>query len=354
MDFKVILVTGGSGFIGSSFIEYVFNKTNFHGKIINIDALTYAGNPINLAEVSDKYPDRYVFIHGDIRDAEIVKTAFRKYEVDALVHFAAESHVDRSIDGPIDFITTNIMGTFRLLEEARKTWKNRLDVRFHHISTDEVFGSLGSEGYFTEKSAYDPHSPYSASKASSDHLVRSYYHTYGIPITISNCSNNYGPRQFPEKLIPVILEKSLNREALPVYGDGLNVRDWLHVEDHASAVWTVLMQGEPGETYAIGGNQESTNIELVRLICKILAEETGGKPSEYWDLIRFVKDRPGHDKRYAIDASKIEMSLAWKPSRTLEKGMRETVRWYLDNRLWLEQVKSGEYRDWMRKNYEKR
>ena len=345
-----ILVTGGAGFIGSAFIRHLFESTDFSGHITNLDALTYAGNPRNLDDIAGAHPGRYTFIHGDIRDAAGVDEVFRARRIDAVVHFAAESHVDRSIAGPNDFITTNILGTFVLLEAARA----RGNPRFHHISTDEVFGSLGPEGCFNEHTPYDPHSPYSASKASSDHLVRAYYHTYGLPVTISNCSNNYGPRQFPEKLIPVIIETALESEPLPVYGDGRNVRDWLHVDDHSAAVWAILNRGTIGHTYAVGGHNEFTNIEFIRLICDILAEQTGSDPWEYRKLITFVKDRPGHDRRYAIDAAKIEAELGWKPARTLNEGMAETVRWYLNNRQWVDEVKSGEYQSWMERNYTRR
>ena len=349
-----VLVTGGAGFIGSSFIRYLFESAEFAGCVINLDSLTYAGNPANLADIAETRPDRYRLVQADIRDNQALGALFDERRFDAVVHFAAESHVDRSIAGPADFITTNILGTFNLLEQARRAAEKGSPVHFHHVSTDEVFGSLGAEGFFTETTPYDPRSPYSASKASSDHLVRAYHHTYGLPVTITNCSNNYGPRQFPEKLIPVIIEKALAGEPLPVYGDGLNVRDWLHVEDHSAAVWAVLTRGEIGAVYAVGGHNEFTNIDLVRLICDILAQQTGREPEEYRRLITYIKDRPGHDRRYAVDASKIEAELGWRPSRTLEEGMRRTVRWYLDNRDWVDRVKSGEYRSWMERNYDKR
>ena len=354
MDRNNILVTGGAGFIGASFIRFVFEGTDFKGTVTNLDALTYAGNLKNLEDIAERYADRYTFVHGDIRDAGTVEAVYEENRIDAVVHFAAESHVDRSIDGPSDFITTNILGTFVLLEQARAFRKRNKDVRFHHVSTDEVFGSLGDEGFFTENTPYQPRSPYSASKASSDHLVRSYHHTYGLPVTLSHCSNNYGPRQFPEKIIPVMIEKALDSEPLPVYGDGLNVRDWLHVDDHSAAVWAVLTRGRTGEAYAVGAHNEFTNIDLVRLICDILGEQTGRDSMEFRDLITFIQDRPGHDRRYAIDASKIEAELGWKPSRSFRKGMEETVRWYLDNRQWVEEVKSGEYRSWMERNYDQR
>ena len=336
-----LLVTGGAGFIGSSFIRCLFESAEFTGSVTNLDALTYAGNPANLADTAENFPGRYCLVQADIRDIQALGALFDERRFDAVVHFAAESHVDRSIAGPADFMTTNIIGTFNLLEQLRRVGQQGRAVHFHHVSTDEVFGSLGAEGFFTETTAYDPRSPYSASKASSDHLVRAYHHTYGLPVTLTNCSNNYGPRQFPEKLIPVIIEKALAGEPLPVYGDGLNVRDWLHVDDHSAAVWRVLTRGEIGATYAVGGHNEFTNIDLVRLICAVLAEQTGRDTEEYTKLITFIKDRPGHDRRYAIDSSKIEAELGWKPSRTLKEGMGQTVRWYLENRDWVEQVKSG-------------
>ncbi|OQX29820.1 MAG: dTDP-glucose 4,6-dehydratase [Spirochaeta sp. LUC14_002_19_P3] len=347
---STILVTGGAGFIGSSFIHSLFKNPAFTGRIVNIDLLTYAGNLASLASIADN--EYYTFIRGDIRDAPA--KLFAEFDIRAIVHFAAESHVDRSIVNPDDFITTNIVGTYKLLEAARTQWKDRKDVRFHHISTDEVFGSLGKEGYFTEESPYSPRSPYSASKASSDHLVRAYFHTYGLPITISNCSNNYGPRQFPEKLIPLMIENALEGKPLPVYGDGLNIRDWLHVDDHSAAVWKILTLGNPGETYAVGGNNEVSNIDLVRLVCRLLAEETGRPEENFSRLISFVKDRPGHDRRYAIDASKITRELGWQPSRTLTNGLRETIRWQLANRDWVDSVKSGEYLCWLNENYLRR
>lgn len=354
MKFTSLLVTGGCGFIGNAFIRYLLNRDDFSGRIVNLDALTYAGNLLNLEDVERDFPERYSFIHGDIRDRESVRAVFEEHNIDAVVHFAAESHVDRSIEGPDDFITTNILGTFVLLEAARASWKNMSPVRFHHVSTDEVFGSLGADDYFSETTAYNPRSPYSASKASSDHLVRSYCHTYQLPVTLSNCSNNYGPRQSPEKLIPLMIENALEGKPLPVYGDGLNVRDWLHVDDHIAAICMILNAGRSGETYAVGGHNESTNIDLVRLICRILAEETGVSEKSYLDLISYVKDRPGHDHRYAIDASKIESELKWKPYQTLVSGMRQTIRWYLENRQWLENVKNDEYRSWLQRNYSQR
>ena len=365
-----ILVTGGCGFIGSNFIRFLLNSPEFTGRIINLDKLTYAGNPQSLIDIEKQFGGtRYFFEHADITDAVDVNRIFETYNIDTVVHFAAESHVDRSITGPAEFIKTNIQGTFILLEAARKHWienntqrdtntENRQNIRnnflFHHVSTDEVYGSLGDEGYFSEQTPYDPRSPYSASKASSDHLVRSYYHTYGLPITISNCSNNYGPYQFPEKLIPLMIENMFEEKPLPVYGDGANIRDWLYVEDHNSAVWMVMQKGETGTSYNIGGENEWRNIELVQRLCEITAEETGKTPDHYKKLITFVNDRPGHDRRYAIDCSKIKTELGWKQSVTFDQGLRRTIRWYLENRSWVQNVKSGEYLAWIEKNYKER
>ena len=329
---KNVLVTGGCGFIGSNFIRTLFGDKDFDGRVINADALTYAGNPLNLRDIERKYgSSRYEFAQLDIRDENAVSTVFKDFDIDAVVHFAAESHVDRSILGPKDFITTNIIGTFNLLEAARAAWQNRNGVLFHHVSTDEVFGSLGDTGAFAESTPYNPRSPYSASKAASDHLVRAYFHTYGLPVTISNCSNNYGPFQFPEKLIPVMILNMIEGKPLPVYGDGLNVRDWLYVTDHADAIMDVLRQGVPGETYNIGGENEWSNIDLIHSLCEIVASETGKSPEALKSLITYVKDRPGHDKRYAIDCSKIKVELGWSQEHTFAEGLKETVRWYLDN-----------------------
>jgi len=305
--YQCILETGGAGFIGSNFIRYVFENTGFEGKIVNIDKLTYAGNLENLADINEKYSDRYVFERIDICDYDRVEDIFKRYSPDAVVHFAAESHVDRSIHGPKDFINTNVNGTFNLIEAARKLWQNRFEnTRFHHISTDEVYGSLGDTGYFYETTPYDPRSPYSASKAASDHLVMSYYHTYGLNVVITNCSNNYGPYQFPEKLIPLMILNMLDEKPLPVYGDGKNIRDWLYVEDHCSGIWAVLNRGKTGEKYNIGGENEWHNIDLVNKLCEIVAEKLG-KPKDYFKrLITFVQDRPGHDRRYAINCDKIK------------------------------------------------
>lgn len=352
-----ILVTGGAGFIGSNLIRYLIEETNH--QVVNVDKLTYAGNLNSLADICDD--DRYSFEQVDIVEAGIVARLFKEYQPDAVMHLAAESHVDRSIDGPSAFIQTNIVGTFNLLHSARQYFDELVDsqkasFRFHHISTDEVYGSLNSENPgFSETTPYDPHSPYSASKAASDHLVRAWHDTYGLPVVLTNCSNNYGPYQFPEKLIPVVILKAISGQSIPVYGKGENVRDWLYVTDHAKALYAVLTRGEVGDTYNIGGNNERQNIELVRMVCRILDElhpiannselgNTGNSQIEsYADLITFVTDRPGHDLRYAIDAGKIERELGWKPEEDFESGFKKTVRWYLDNRSWWEQILSGDY-----------
>jgi len=353
--FNNILVTGGVGFIGSNFIRYIFGQENFNGRIVNLDKLTYAGFAGSLDDISvSESSDRYVLEIGDICDSENVSRILRQYNIDCIVHFAAESHVDRSIEGPSVFIQTNILGTFTMLEEARRYWGNREDVLFHHVSTDEVYGSLGENGYFKETTAYDPRSPYSASKASSDHIVRSYFHTYGFPFTLSNCSNNYGPYQFPEKLIPLMIENMLEGKALPVYGDGRNIRDWLYVEDHNSAVWTIIIRGKIGSSYNIGGENEWENIKLVKEICRIMGELTEKDEEYYMSLITMVKDRPGHDRRYAIDCSLIKNELGWNQSLDFAKGLVETVKWYLEKRDWVNTIKSGEYRTWIEKNYQKR
>jgi len=344
-----ILVTGGSGFIGSNFIRYVLAHDGFTGRIVNADALTYAGNPLNLADLeADK---RYSFVQADIRDEEAVARLFAEYEVDTVVHFAAESHVDRSIFGPKDFITTNVMGTFTLLEAARGAWGDRSDVLFHHVSTDEVYGSLGDTGAFLETTAYDPRSPYSASKAGSDLLVRAYSHTFHMPVTISNCSNNYGPYQFPEKLIPVMILNMLEGKPLPVYGQGLNVRDWLYVTDHAEAIWAIVRNAPSGETYNVGGENEWKNIDLVKHLCEVVASQTGASADDYLGLIKYVTDRPGHDHRYAIDCSKIKRELGWTQAHDFPSGLAATVAWYLGNTEWITAVRSGEYRTWIETNY---
>jgi len=354
-NFNNILVTGGAGFIGSNFIRTVFTKTNFTGRIINLDKLTYAGNAASLDDIASQFPERYIFKQGDICDPNLVAPLFVNYKIDAVCHLAAESHVDRSIEGPEAFIKTNINGTFTLLEAARSAWEDNFNGKlFHHVSTDEVFGSLGETGYFFEDTPYDPRSPYSASKAASDHLVMSYFHTYGLPVTMTNCSNNYGPYQFPEKLIPVMIEKMIDEQPLPVYGNGKNIRDWLYVEDHNTAVWTVMQNGRFGETYNIGGENEWENLKLVHSLCEVVAKETGKDKEYYKKLISFVKDRPGHDQRYAINCDKLKLELRWKQSVTFDEGLKQTVRWYLENREWTDNIKSGEYLNWMELNYNKR
>ncbi|OHD56865.1 MAG: dTDP-glucose 4,6-dehydratase [Spirochaetes bacterium GWF1_51_8] len=351
-EFKTILVTGGAGFIGSNFIRHVFRKSGYKGKAVNLDKLTYAGNLLSLTDIEKEYGGtRYFFEHVDICDKAGVMKTLKDTGADCIVHFAAESHVDRSITGPGEFIQTNLIGTFNLLEAAREFWKDRKDVLFHHISTDEVYGSLGDIGYFFEDTAYDPRSPYSASKAGSDHLVMAYHHTYGLPVTLSNCSNNYGPYHFPEKLIPLMILNCFEGKPLPVYGDGMNVRDWLYVEDHASAIWKIITDGKIGDKYNVGGENERPNLEVVNLICEIAAGENGKPKDEYKSLITYVKDRPGHDRRYAINCDKLKKELGWKQSVTFEDGLRQTVRWYLNNPEWIESVRSGEYRKWIEKNY---
>jgi dTDP-glucose 4,6-dehydratase len=364
-----LLVTGGAGFIGTNFIHYLFGRDDFQGNVVNVDKLTYAGNLESLSRIEETYGQkgekRYVFRQVDICDFEEIEAVFTEYNIDTVVHFAAESHVDRSIHGPKDFIFTNIIGTFNLLEISRKHWEGRDDVLFHHVSTDEVFGSLGETGYFYEDTAYDPRSPYSASKASSDHLVNAYSHTYRHPVTISNCSNNYGPYQFPEKLIPLMILNALEGKKLPVYGDGLNVRDWLYVEDHCAAIYAVVRSGRLGETYNVGGENEEANINVVNQICEIMEvlnplkentfiQNSGVNIHNYKDLITFVTDRPGHDRRYAINCDKIKKELGWQPSVTFENGLRKTMQWYLDNPKWIANVRSGEYKKWLDKNYGQR
>ena len=356
-----ILVTGGAGFIGSNFIRSLLKKeAAFTGRIINLDALTYAGNAASLSDVESEFGvSRYFFIHGNICDKETINTIFIEYNIDTVVHFAAESHVDRSILGPEVFLKTNVLGTFNLLETAKQFWKKadgtmRDDVLFHHISTDEVYGSLGPEGYFEETTAYDPRSPYSASKASSDHLVKAYFHTYGLPITISNCSNNYGPFQFPEKLIPLMILNMLEGKNLPVYGDGKQIRDWIHVEDHNEAVRLILKNGKVGETYNIGGENEWENIKLLNKLIQIVCKKTGLEEENVRKTITHVTDRLGHDRRYAIDYTKIKNELNWKRNFDFETGLENTVDWYLNNKKWIENVRSGEYRNWIEKNYKER
>jgi dTDP-glucose 4,6-dehydratase len=347
---KNMLVTGGCGFIGANFIRYLLKESDYTGRIINVDNLTYAGNLENLAGIEIDYPEQYIFIKADICDRNRIMKIFEDYQIDSVCHFAAESHVDRSIVKPDAFIQTNIVGTFNLLESAR----SRLDhiIRFHHISTDEVYGSLGREGYFTETTPYRPNSPYSASKASSDHLVRAFHKTYDLPVTISNCSNNYGPYQFPEKLIPLIILNALEGKSLPVYGDGENVRDWLYVRDHCTAIWKIMKQGKNGDTYNVGGDSEMENIKLVEMICDVLDEmDRFPDKRSRRDLITFVKDRPGHDRRYAIDFGKLSRELKWFPEASLETGIRDTIKWYMENQKWVERVKSGEYQNWIRTHY---
>lgn len=349
-----ILVTGGAGFIGSNFvIDWLSTREE---AVINLDKLTYAGNLNNLSAAADDH--RYVFVRGDIADSHTVKGIFEKYRINAIVNFAAESHVDRSIHGPEDFIQTNIVGTFRLLEAARTYWDGLDDsqknsFRFLHVSTDEVYGSLSPDDpAFSEKNPYQPSSPYSASKASSDHLVRAYNHTYGLPTLVTNCSNNYGPYQFPEKLIPLCIHNALKGKPLPIYGDGRQIRDWLYVKDHCTAIREVLETGRIGETYNIGGNSEKTNLEVVHTVCDILDQinHKAGKGS-YKEQITFVKDRPGHDRRYAVDTTKIMSEFDWRPLESFESGIDKTVRWYLENQDWVQDVVSGAYQDWIKAQY---
>ena len=341
-----ILVTGGAGFIGSNFIHHIFKNNSFRGNIINVDKLTYAGNLENLIEIENKYGgERYFFERVDICDFDEIKRIFEKYDIDTVVNFAAESHVDRSIFGPKDFVQSNIVGTFNLLEVARECWRNneKEEILFHHISTDEVYGSIEEGGYFYEDTAYQPNNPYSASKASSDHLVRAYYKTYGLPTTITNCSNNYGPYQFPEKLIPLMILNILEEKVLPVYGDGRNVRDWLYVKDHCSAVWKILNKGKIGEIYNIGGENEWENIKLVNFLCEKIAKIKGKDKDYYKKLISFVKDRLGHDRRYAINCDKIKQELGWRKKFGFEEGLDMTIKWYMNRQEWVDRVRSGEY-----------
>lgn len=349
-----ILVTGGAGFIGSNFV--LAERALGHSRVINLDLLTYAGNPKNLESLRDD-PD-YTFVRGDIGQSDLVRSLLVEYRPCAVVNFAAESHVDRSIAGPEEFVKTNVVGTLRLLEEIRMYWSSLGDeerdaFRFLHVSTDEVYGSLSAgDPPFRENTPYAPNSPYAASKAASDHLVRAYHHTYGLPTLTTNCSNNYGPRQFPEKLIPLMILNALEGKPLPVYGDGLNVRDWLYVKDHCEALRLVLERGEPGSVYNIGGNCEKTNIEVVRTICRVLDEMMPGTPHvPHHSLIRLVKDRPGHDHRYAIDSRKIERALGWQPREDFESGLRKTIKWYLENTAWIGSVRTGEYQNWIESHY---
>ena len=346
-----VLVTGGAGFIGSNFLLRMvpgYPSVRF----VNLDRLSYAGNLMNLQAIEEA--GNYRFVQGDVADADLVDRLFEKHQFDAVVHFAAESHVDRSIRDPLAFVRSNTVGTVNLLEAARQHWPDEPSselYRFYHISTDEVFGSLGSEGYFSEETPYDPRSPYSASKASSDHFVRAYHHTYGLPVVISNCSNNYGPYQFPEKLIPLTILNALQEKPIPIYGTGENVRDWLYVADHCAAIDLILHRGRTGQTYIIGGDTERTNIELVNLLLDLVDAATGRAPGTSQEFITFVEDRPGHDFRYAMDFSRLREELGWTPSHSLQEGLRETVRWYLDNEEWLTAVLDESYRDYYEEQY---
>ncbi len=349
--FENLLVTGGAGFIGVNFIRWLFTQPDCPRRIINVDKLTYAGNPLSLLDLEKSVGERYVFRKADICDAAAMKEVIETYAVDAIAHFAAESHVDRSIVAPDDFVRTNIIGTYTLLQAARE---HAAQIKlFHHVSTDEVFGSLGPAGFFTEETPYAPNSPYSASKAASDHLVRAYHETYGLPTTLSNCSNNYGPYQFPEKLIPLMILNASEGKPLPVYGDGMNVRDWLFVTDHCAAIWQVMQHAAPGATYNVGGRNELPNLRVVEKICDLVDAKApplpNGQPRR--SLITFVKDRPGHDRRYAIDCAKIERDLGWQPAETWETGFARTVDWYLQNTEWCAQVRSGEYQKWIATHY---
>ena len=354
-----VLVTGGAGFIGSNFVHFLL-AAEPQVRIVNLDALTYAGSLENLRDLPD--PARHTFVHGNILDRDLVARLLQEHAIDTIVHFAAESHVDRSILGPEQFIQTNVMGTFTLLDAARRFWLDErglgeTPVHFHHVSTDEVYGTLApDEPAWTEEIPYAPNSPYAASKAASDHLVRAYHHTYGLPVTITNCSNNYGPRQFPEKLIPLMILNALEGKPLPIYGDGMQIRDWLYVQDHCEAIWRVIREGEIGETYNIGGGNQPSNLKIVKTLCRILDErvpESSYKPHE--SLIQFVADRPGHDRRYAMDITKIVTHLGWEPREHLESGLEKTVAWYLENSDWVEAIRrQSDYEQWVAENYGKR
>jgi dTDP-glucose 4,6-dehydratase len=346
---KNIMVTGGAGFIGSHVVRLLINKYSDY-RIVNVDKLTYAGNLNNLADVESS--NQYVFVKADICDTEKMRSVFREYDITDVIHLAAESHVDRSIEGPMEFVMTNVVGTVNLLQAAKEYWSDFERHVFHHVSTDEVYGSLGAEGLFEETTPYDPRSPYSSSKASSDHFVRAFSHTYGLPIKISNCSNNYGSHQFPEKLIPLMINNILNKKPLPIYGKGDNIRDWLWVVDHASAIDEIFHNGRLGESYNVGGLNEWTNIELVKYLCKIMDKKLGRESGESEQLITFVQDRAGHDMRYAIDASKLESELNWRPSVVFEEGLDKTVDWYLENSEWIEEVTSGAYKEYYEKMYQ--
>lgn len=349
---KKILITGGAGFIGSHVVRLFVNKYPDY-KIYNLDKLTYAGNLANLVDIENA--DNYTFLKEDIVDAEAINDLFKEYNFTDVIHLAAESHVDRSISNPLEFVQTNVIGTVNLLNAAKNAWGDELNNHlFYHVSTDEVYGTLGDTGMFTEETAYDPHSPYSASKASSDHFVRAYNDTYGMKTVISNCSNNYGPNQFPEKLIPLVINNIKHNKPLPIYGKGINVRDWLYVEDHAIAIDTIFHSGENGETYNIGGNNERQNLELVKTLCRICDSELGREEGSSEKLITYVKDRAGHDLRYAIDASKIKNKLNWEPLEKVDSGMVKTVKWYLENETWLENITSGNYANYYDEMYTNR
>lgn len=347
---KGILITGGAGFIGSHLTRLFVNKYHDY-QIVNLDKLTYAGNLENLKDIEAK--PNYTFVKGDIEDMQLVRSLFDKYHFTGVLHCAAESHVDRSITDPLAFVKTNVLGTVSLLQVAKEAWKDDYNEKlFYHISTDEVYGSLGESGFFTEETPYDPRSPYSASKASSDHFVNAFYHTYKLPVIISNCSNNYGPFHFPEKLIPLCIHNIINNKPLPIYGEGLNVRDWLYVEDHVRAIDLIFHEGKPGETYNIGGHNEWTNIDIIKELCRQMEEKLGREKGTSEKLITFVKDRQGHDLRYAIDATKLKNELGWKPSLQFEEGLSKTIDWYLDNTEWLNDVTSGAYRAYYEKQYD--